>query len=249
VGTKVFNPHDVSFSTRKGPLFANFVLADEINRAPAKVQSALLEAMQEHQVTIEGETLDLPKPFVVVATQNPLEHEGTYPLPEAQIDRFMFKTVVGYPTREQEDAMIDIWADRSPEVSLKQLLTPDLVAVFRRYTADVTMAPKIRQYILDLVRATRPGEHVEIAGTGQWLRQELPVLITHGASPRAVLALHQAARAWALCQGRQHVVPQDVQDMAYDVLRHRLSLSYEAEAENISSDVILQKLLETVPVP
>ena len=213
VGTMIYNPQDGVFRTKHGPIFSNLILADEINRAPAKVQSALLEAMQERQVTIGDETHALPNPFLVLATQNPLEQEGTYPLPEAQIDRFMMKVIVNYPSRAEERAILDAMA---------------------------TTEPKIRNYIVDLVLATRPPIAASL---------DLNGYIQNGASPRATIALTLAARATAFLQGRHFVVPQDVKNIAFDVLRHRVSVTYEAEAENITSENAIGKILDTLPVP
>jgi len=223
IGTMVYDQRSQEFYPKKGPLFANLVLADEINRAPAKVQSALLEAMQEKQVTIGGETFFLGEPFLVLATQNPIEHEGTYPLPEAQLDRFMLKVRVGYPTRDAEKEIAD-----------------DILAA-RSAIAELFMDQKVVDYIVDAVRATREPQAIGLA--------ELKPLIAFGASPRASIYLAQAARAHAYLRGRAFVVPEDVKAMAFDVLRHRILLTFEAEAEDVDTDHVITKILEAVGVP
>jgi MoxR-like ATPase len=239
IGTQVFNPKSGDFSVKTGPIFANLILADEINRAPSKVQSALLEAMQEKQVTISGETHDLPKPFFVLATQNPLEQEGTYPLPEAQIDRFMMKLKVDYPSRQEEMVIMErmsqkVPAEVNPVVTLEQLLAgQDLLD-------DVFIDEKVKNYILDLVCATRTPEKFGL---------KLGSLIQFGASPRACICLNRAARALAVLRGRGFVTPQDVKTIYPDVVRHRIILSYEAEAEEMNSDHVLQKILDHIDVP
>ncbi len=240
VGTQVYNPKTGEFTPKQGPVFANFVLADEINRAPAKVQSALLEAMQERTVTIGDETYDLPAPFLVLATQNPVEQEGTYPLPEAQVDRFMLKLKVAYPSRAQERAILDRMAGAEPvEIVQPVVDAEDLLrarAVCRRIHVDA----KIRDYIVDLVHATR--EPVE-AGL------DIGRLIEFGASPRATIALTHASRAHAFLEGRGYVTPHDVKSVAMDVLRHRVTISYEAEAEEMTSEDVVTRILDHVPVP
>ncbi len=240
VGTMIYNPRDGSFHTKHGPVFSNLILADEINRAPAKVQSALLEAMQERQVTLGDETYKLPDPFLVMATQNPLEHEGTYPLPEAQVDRFMLKIIVGYPSRIEERAILDTMASTEPSFEVTPVVTVDDIIHARRVVNTIYVDDKVKDYIVDIVLATRDpqGYGVDLNG-----------YIQNGASPRATINLTVAARASAFLQGRGYVTPQDVKDLALDVLRHRVMVSYEAEAENITAEDIIQKILETLPVP
>jgi len=241
VGTLIYSPRDGSFSPKPGPIFANIVLADEINRAPAKVQSALLEAMQERQVTLGDETHPLPHPFLVLATQNPLEQEGTYPLPEAQVDRFMLKLRVGYPSREDERSIIDRMASSAPSARVPRVMTLDRVLALRAAVDRVRLDPKIRDYIVDLVHASRePGS----AGLEDTAR-----LIEFGCSPRASIALAQAARAHAMLRGRAYTTPTDVKAVAPDVMRHRLIPSYEAEAEGVTADDLVQRLLDGAPTP
>ena len=240
VGTMIYNPRDGSFHTKHGPIFSNFILADEINRAPAKVQSALLEAMQERQVTLGDDTYELPQPFLVMATQNPLEQEGTYPLPEAQVDRFMLKVIVDYPNRSEERAILDSMATSEPDFSVQPVVSGDNVIAARRVVNSVYVDDKLRDYIVDIVLATRDPKRYGI---------DLNGYVRYGASPRATIALTMAARAWAFINGRGYVTPQDVKTFALDVLRHRVAVSYEAEAENISSEAIITKVLETLPVP
>jgi MoxR-like ATPase len=240
VGTLVYNPREATFSTRKGPIFANLILADEINRAPAKVQSALLEAMQERQVTIGSETFPLPRPFLVLATQNPIEQEGTYPLPEAQVDRFMLKLRVGYPSLEEERRIMGAMAATEREFSLKPVVHPDAILRARAIVDEVHLDDKIREYILAIVFATREPEKYQL---------KLKELIRYGASPRASLALAVTAKAHAFLGGRGYVTPQDVKAMAPDVLRHRLVVSYEAEAEEMTADDLVARLLGELPVP
>lgn len=240
IGTMIYNPREGSFGTRKGPIFANLVLADEINRAPSKVQSALLEAMQEHQVTIGDTTYPLDEPFLVMATQNPIEQEGTYPLPEAQVDRFMLKVVVGYPTKAEERKVVDtVLEDYRREV--QPVLDKSQLFEMKKTVAMIYMDDKIKDYVLDVVAATRRPEEFRL--------KELKPLIECGASPRASINLCLAARANAFLAGRGYVTPQDVKDIAYEVLRHRIILTYEAEAEEKTSDDIVRKVLESVPVP
>jgi MoxR-like ATPase len=240
LGTQVFDQSRGTFSIKRGPIFANIVLADEINRAPAKVQAALLEAMQEKQVTLGGETFPLVEPFLVLATQNPIEHEGTYPLPEAQVDRFMLKLRVGYPSREEEKEIIRRMAGGEP-ILVQAVATPAAIMEARRHISELYMDERIVDYIVDLVLATRaPGE----AG----LRELVP-LVEFGASPRATIALAQASRAHAFLRGRNYVTPDDVKAIAPDVLRHRVLTTYEAEAEEVTSDDIVQKILATVEAP
>ena len=240
VGTMIYNPRDGSFHTKHGPIFSNFILADEINRAPAKVQSALLEAMQERQVTLGDDTYELPQPFLVMATQNPLEQEGTYPLPEAQVDRFMLKVIVVYPNRSEERAILDSMATSEPNLGVQPVVSGDDIIAARRVVNSVYVDDKLRDYIVDLVLATRDPKRYGI---------DLNGYVRYGASPRATIALTMAARAWAFINGRGYVTPQDVKTFALDVLRHRVAVSYEAEAENISSEDIITKVLETIPVP
>ncbi len=240
IGTMIYNPREGSFGTRKGPIFANLVLADEINRAPSKVQSALLEAMQEHQVTIGDTTYPLDEPFLVMATQNPIEQEGTYPLPEAQVDRFMLKVVVSYPTKAEERKVVDtVLEDFRREV--QPVLEPSQLFEMKRTVSMIYTDDKIKDYVLDVVAATRRPEEFRL--------KELKPLIECGASPRASINLCLAARANAFLAGRGYVTPQDVKDIAYEVLRHRIILTYEAEAEEKTSDDIVRKVLESVPVP
>ncbi len=249
-GTRIYNADTHSFSIKKGPVFANVVLADEINRAPAKVQSALLEAMQERQVTIGGETLKVPHPFLVMATQNPIEQEGTYPLPEAQTDRFMFKLKVGYPKRDEERQIINRMAH--PEINLQSIAVTSLEDIInaRQWVDKIYADEKIIEYILDIVIATRPAHHNELSSRQAGAKlNDLPELIEFGASPRAAIALTLAAKGYAFMQGRGYVVPQDVKDIAADVLRHRIAVSYEAEAEGMNSDNLIQKILDELHTP
>jgi MoxR-like ATPase len=240
VGTMIYSPQDGAFRTKHGPIFCNLVLADEINRAPAKVQSALLEAMQERQVTIGDQTYPLPSPFLVLATQNPLEQEGTYPLPEAQIDRFMMKVVVNYPNRSEERAILDAMATTAAMVVPRPVVTAAQIVQARQVVDTLYVDDKIRDYIVDIVLATRPPTAPAL---------KLDGFIQTGASPRATIALTLAARAMAFLSGRNFVVPQDVKAVAMDVLRHRVAVTYEAEAENISPENIIETILNTLPVP
>jgi len=240
VGTMVFQPKEGSFRVHKGPVFANLVLADEINRAPAKVQSALLEAMQERQVTIGGETHHLPKPFLVMATQNPLEQEGTYPLPEAQTDRFLFKILVDYPSEQEERAMMERWGQLSTQPKLTAVSSGEELLSMRGKVDSVHLSPPLQAYMLALVRTTR--EAAAAAGNGG-------KVLSYGASPRASLALVQASRALAWLHGMDHATPEVVQNVFLDALRHRVGLTYEAEAEETTTDEILQGVLGRVPVP
>jgi len=240
VGTMIYNPQDGAFRTKHGPIFSNLILADEINRAPAKVQSALLEAMQERQVTIGDETYPLPAPFLVLATQNPLEQEGTYPLPEAQIDRFMMKVIVDYPTRGEERAILDAMATTEPMIVPRAVVTTSQVAAARHVVNMLFVDDKVRDYIVDIVLATRPPIAAGLNLNGY---------VQNGASPRATIALTLAARAMAFLNGRHFVTPQDVKTVAMDVLRHRVSVTYEAEAENVTSENVIEKILNTLPVP
>ncbi|HVZ49440.1 MAG TPA: MoxR family ATPase [Gemmatimonadaceae bacterium] len=240
IGTQVFDQATSTFSVKRGPIFANIVLADEINRAPAKVQAALLEAMQEKQVTIGGTTFHLEEPFLVLATQNPIEQEGTYPLPEAQIDRFMLKLRVGYPGREEEKEVMRRMAGGGA-IPVEPVASPEAVLAARTRIAALFLDERIVNYIVDLVHATRAPGDVGLA--------DLVPLIEFGASPRATIALAQASRAHAFLRGREFVAPEDVRAMAPDVLRHRVLLTYEAEAENVVSDEVIARVLATVPSP
>lgn len=240
IGTLVYSQKDEGFHVKKGPVFANFVLADEINRAPAKVQSALLEAMQEHQVTIGDNTFALPNPFLVMATQNPIEQEGTYQLPEAQVDRFMLKVIIGYPTIEEEKLIIRENIGKSfPKVT--PVTTAAEILKAREIVSQVYIDEKIEQYIADIVFASRYPEKYGLA--------ELKEMITFGGSPRASINLAKAARAYAFIKHRGYVVPEDVRAVAHDVLRHRIGLSYEAEASNVTSEEIVSKIINKVEVP
>lgn len=240
VGTLVYSQKDENFHVKKGPVFANFVLADEINRAPAKVQSALLEAMQEHQVTIGEQTFPLPTPFLVMATQNPIEQEGTYQLPEAQVDRFMLKVVIGYPTLEEEKLIIR-QNIKGEHTKVLPVTTAEEILKARAVVEEVYIDEKIEQYIADIVFATRYPEKYGLA--------ELKDLITFGGSPRASISLAKAARAYAFIKRRGYVVPEDVRAVVHDVMRHRIGLSYEAEASNITSEEIISKIVNKVEVP
>ena len=239
VGTRVFRPDTGTFDTEQGPVFCNFLLADEINRAPAKVQSALLEVMQEHQVTIGRETMRVPEPFLVMATQNPIESEGTYPLPEAQVDRFMLKVVVGYPEPEDELTVVERALD--PAVEVRSIVTLDELAELRAQVARVYVDPAVSRYAVALAGATRSPEAAGIAEVGRY--------VEFGASPRGSIALVVAARALALIKGRDYVIPQDLADLAHDVLRHRLVLTYEAIATGVREDSIVDAALAAVPAP
>ena len=241
IGTMIFNQSTNDFSVRKGPIFANFVLADEINRAPAKVQSALLEAMQERQVTIGKETFHLEEPFLVLATQNPIEQEGTYPLPEAQVDRFMLKVKIDYPTREEEQDIIRRSMTGETEKTVTPVVHPRDIVKARETVQKVYMDEKIEQYILDIVFATR-----EPAKFGL---EDLEPLISYGGSPRASINLAKASKAYAFMNRRGYVIPEDIRNICFDILRHRIGLSYEAEAENISQEQIIHKILNRIEVP
>jgi MoxR-like ATPase len=240
IGTMVFDPKSQEFRVKQGPVFAQIVLADEINRAPAKVQAALLEAMQEKQVTIGGKSFRLEEPFLVMATQNPIENEGTYPLPEAQLDRFMLKVRVGYPTRDQEKEIL-LRRSGLEEAPVRHLLDPATIMGIRETIAATFVDQKVVDYIVDLVRATRDPSVVGL--------QTLKPLVAFGASPRASIALVQAARAHAYLRGRGYVIPEDVRALALDVLRHRVLLTFEAEAEEIDADQVVTRILDAVPVP
>lgn len=250
VGTRIYNASTGEFSTRIGPVNANIVLADEINRAPAKVQSALLEAMQEKQITIGGERFSLPDPFLVMATQNPIEQEGTYPLPEAQLDRFMFKLQVGYPSRAEEASVVERMAHPAPPPEALAVARVDDIVEARKMVDRIYMDDKIVEYILDLVIATRPGQRGSLSDRQKSVKfNGIDRLISFGASPRASIALALAAKGLALLRERAFVLPQDVKDIAPDVLRHRLVLSYEAEAENINADAIIARMLAELRTP
>jgi MoxR-like ATPase len=240
VGTMIYSPQDGEFRTKHGPIFSNLILADEINRAPAKVQSALLEAMQEHQVTIGENTYPLPNPFLVLATQNPLEQEGTYPLPEAQIDRFMMKVIIDYPDRSEERAILDAMATTEPRLDVRPVVSIEQILKARHIVNMIHIDEKIRDYIVDLVLSTRPPIAASLGLNGY---------VQNGASPRATINLCLAARANAFLNGRHFVTPQDVKTIALDVLRHRVIVSYEAEAENVTAEDIIRKILDTLPVP
>ena len=240
IGTQIYNPQSGGFTTRKGPVFANLVLADEINRAPAKVQSALLEAMQEKQVTIGDQTYKLDEPFLVLATQNPIEQEGTYPLPEAQVDRFMLKLKIGYPSRAEERQILETMAKTSGQPSCSAVVTPQQILKAREVINDIYVDDKVKDYIVDIVCATRDPDHYKIA---------VKEFIQLGASPRATIALTLAAKAHAFLKGRGYVTPQDVKSIGMDVLRHRVAITYEAEAEEKTSEAIIQKIFDELPVP
>ncbi len=240
VGTQIYNPREGTFSIKKGPVFANLILADEINRAPAKVQSALLEAMQERQVTIGDQTFPLPVPFLVLATQNPIEQEGTYPLPEAQVDRFMLKLQITYPSIEEERRILDAMSVTSKTFNVQPVVEPAAIMAARKIVDEIYVDDKIKDYILSIVFCTREPDkyHVKI---GDYLR--------YGASPRATIYLTLAARAHAFLESRGYVTPQDVKSIALDVLRHRVLVSYEAEAEELTADDIVTRILNELPVP
>jgi MoxR-like ATPase len=240
IGTMIYNQRSGDFTVQKGPIFANLLLADEINRSPAKVQSALLEAMQEKQVTIGGETFPLPELFLVLATQNPIEHEGTYPLPEAQVDRFMFKLLVSYPERTDEREVLDRMTTGT-EPAAQPVLDPAAVIRGRRAVDAVYVDGRIKEYVLDLVGATRRPEQVGL--------QALSPLIEYGASPRAAIFLVRAAKAHAFLEGRVYVVPEDIKALGLDVLRHRILLTYRADAEGVNADDVLRQIFESVTVP
>jgi MoxR-like ATPase len=240
LGTQIYSPKNESFSVKKGPIFANFILADEINRAPAKVQSALLEAMQERQITIGDQTFKLEEPFLVLATQNPVEQEGTYPLPEAQVDRFMLKVIIDYPKKEEEKLIIRHNIAKSfPKAS--QVLKPENIIQARELVKEVYMDEKIEQYIVDIVFASRFPE--------QFGLEHLKDMISFGASPRASISLAMAAKAFAFIKRRGYVIPEDIRAICHDVLRHRIGLSYEAEAENMSTEDIITEILNSVEIP
>lgn len=241
IGTLIYNPKSGEFSTKTGPVFANIVLADEINRAPAKVQSALLEAMQEGQVTIGDSTFPLPHPFLVLATENPIDQEGTYPLPEAQVDRFMLKLQIGYPSKDEEMKILQSMATTGAKPTASAVVTPEQILDARKTVNEIYLDPKISAYIIELVFCTREPEAHGL--------EDLKPMIQFGGSPRATIALTLAAKAWAFISGRGYVTPQDVKSIAPDILRHRIILTYEAEAEEISTEDVVRRILETVPVP
>ena len=239
-GTLIFSPKEGSFFPKRGPVFANFVLADEINRSPAKVQSSLLEAMQERQVTIGDQTYPLPAPFMVLATQNPVEQEGTYPLPEAQVDRFMLKVLITYPTKEEEKQILERMASHQ-KIDVSTSVTPEMILKARGVVDNIYVDEKIKNYIVNLVFATREPKAFGL--------EKLASFIAYGASPRATIFLTQAAKAYAFLNGRGYVTPEDIKAIGLDVLRHRVLLSYEAEAENISADEIVKQIFDAVDVP
>ena len=240
LGTLIYNPAKAEFTTKKGPIFSNLVLADEINRAPAKVQSALLEAMQERQVTLGDTTYPLPSPFLVLATENPVDQEGTYPLPEAQVDRFMLKIKVGYPDKAEERQILDANAVTTSKFEINPVVSPDTILDARKLVEQIYIDDRVKDYIVDLVHATRdPGR----------LNADLANYVQFGASPRATISLALAAKAAAYLEGRAFVTPQDIKNIGFDVLRHRVITSYEADAEEISSEDIIQKIFDSVPVP
>jgi MoxR-like ATPase len=240
IGTLIYNPRDGEFATKLGPIFSNLILADEINRAPAKVQSALLEAMQERQVTIGDTTYPLPDPFLVLATQNPIEQEGTYQLPEAQLDRFMLKVHVGYPTREEERSILDAMATSAPQLEVQSVVSPEDIIHARSVVNSVYVDDRVKDYIVNIVWATRDPAAYKL---------KLDGLIRYGASPRATIFLTLAAKAQAFIAGRGYVTPQDVKSIGMDVLRHRIGVTYEAEAESVTSEVIVEKIFAGLPVP
>src|SRR5215210_7477341 len=241
VGTQIYNPREGTYTVKKGPVFGNFILADEINRAPAKVQSALLEAMQERQVTLGDSTFKLAEPFLVLATQNPIEQEGTYPLPEAQLDRFMLKIKVGYPTKDEEVKIIDRMAGAASEPSASKVMGTDEILAGRDVVRQIFVDDKVKRYAVELVAATRDPKANNLP--------QLAPLIDNGASPRASIALIKVAKAQALLSGRSYISPHDVKTIAHDVLRHRILVSYEAEAQGKTTDHVIAQILENVPVP
>jgi MoxR-like ATPase len=241
IGTQIYNPREGTYSVKKGPVFGNFILADEINRAPAKVQAALLEAMQEKQVTLGAESFKLAEPFLVLATQNPIEQEGTYPLPEAQLDRFMLKVKVGYPTKDDEVRIIDRMAGSGAEPTAQKVMGCDEILAARDVVRQVFVDDKVKRYAVELVAATRDPKASALP--------QLAPLIDNGASVRASIALVKVAKAQALLQGRSYISPHDVKTIAHDVLRHRILVSYEAEAQSKTTDHVIAQILENVPVP
>lgn len=241
IGTEIFNPKDATYSVKKGPIFSNLVLADEINRAPAKVQAALLEAMQEKQVTIGGESFQFDEPFLVLATQNPIEQEGTYPLPEAQVDRFMMKVSVGYPSKDEERKMVERMTSSHSIPEIRKVASPQQIIDARGTVDKIWVDEKVRDYVVDIVRATRD--------PGDYQISELDSMIESGASPRASIFMIKAAKANAFLQGRGYVTPHDCKSIAPEVLRHRMILTFEAEAEGRSTDDVVRKILDNVAVP
>ena len=240
IGTMIYNPRDGEFRPKLGPLFSNLILADEINRAPAKVQSALLEAMQERQVTISDQTYPLADPFLVLATQNPLEQEGTYQLPEAQLDRFMLKLNIDYPTKSEERQILDLMGTSQPDLTVTKVATPEDIIKSRDVVNRIFIDDRVKDYIVDIVWATRQPAQYQLGMEG---------LIRYGASPRATINLTLAAKAHAFIEGRGYVTPHDIKSIGPDVLRHRISVSYEAEAEEVSSETVIQKIFAGLPVP
>lgn len=250
VGTSIYNPAEHSFSVKKGPVFANIVLADEINRAPAKVQSALLECMQEKQATVAGNTFRMPEPFLVLATQNPIEQEGTYPLPEAQIDRFLFKLKIDYPTRDEERLIAERMGHPECEPKAIRVAKLEDISSARKWVDQVYMDEKILDYILDIVWATRPGSRNGLSQRQSSAKlDDIDTMVEVGASPRATISMVIASKAMAFMEGRAYVIPQDVKNIAHDVLRHRIILSYEAEAENRTQDHIISSILDELKTP
>jgi MoxR-like ATPase len=241
IGTQIYQPKTEEFVVKKGPLFANIILADEINRAPAKVQSALLEAMEERQITIGGETFPLPDPFMVLATQNPIEQEGTYPLPEAQVDRFVFKLKIDYPTKEEEKQIIQRVSSSNNHSKVNAVIHPEEIAKAREVYESIYIDENLQDYIVNLVAATRSPETHNL--------NSLKSMIQYGASPRASIFLNRVSKAYAFMQGRGYVVPHDIKTIGFDILRHRILLTYEAEAENVTPDDILKKIFDTIEVP
>lgn len=250
IGTNVYNPDTRQFTAKEGPVFTNLLLADEINRAPAKVQSALLEAMQEKQVTLGGTTRKLPSPFLVMATQNPLDQEGTYPLPEAQMDRFMMKTIVGYPKRSEELAVLRLMSPTMTKPSANEITTIESIGTARRVVDEIHIDEKIEEYLLDLVLATRVDGRQQLSARQNEVKLDfLDPLLSAGASPRATLVLAQGARARAFLDNRAYVLPEDIKALAPDVLRHRIIPTYEAQAENLDADTIITRILDTLHTP
>ena len=241
VGTQIYQPKTEEFVVKKGPLFANIILADEINRAPAKVQSALLEAMEERQITIGGETFSLPDPFMVMATQNPIEQEGTYPLPEAQVDRFVFKLKIDYPSKEEEKQIIQKVSSSNNHAKVNAVIHPEEIAKARQVYESIYIDENLQDYIVNLVAATRSPETHNL--------NSLKDMIQYGASPRASIFLNRVSKAYAFMQGRGYVVPHDIKTIGFDILRHRILLTYEAEAENVTPDDVLKKIFDTIEVP
>jgi MoxR-like ATPase len=241
VGTQIYQPKTEEFVVKKGPLFANIILADEINRAPAKVQSALLEAMEERQITIGGETFPLPDPFMVMATQNPIEQEGTYPLPEAQVDRFVFKLIIDYPSKAEEKQIIQKATSSNNHSKINAVVHPEEIAKARGVYESIYIDENLQDYIVNLVAATRSPEIHNL--------NSLKDMIQYGASPRASIFLNRVAKAYAFMQGRGYVVPHDIKTIGFDILRHRILLTYEAEAENVTPDDVLKKIFDTIEVP